>query len=93
MLCAWTEQLVDMKPKHLSLHFDGVRVSKNAIANAESHIAACEKAITEKNIVQSEDSPESASYLPRAGAGTRYSVQSCTTGARTFAGARQLHLL
>ena len=48
VLCAWTEQLVDMKPKHLSLHFDGVRVSKNAIANAESHIAACEKAITEK---------------------------------------------
>ena len=37
-----------MKPKHLSLRFDGVRVSKNVIANAESHIAACEKAITEK---------------------------------------------
>ena len=48
VLCAWTEQLIDMKPKHLSLHFDGVRVSKNVIANAESHIAACEKAIAEK---------------------------------------------
>ena len=48
VLCAWTEQLVDMKPKHLSLRFDGVCVSRNVIANADSRVAACEKAIADK---------------------------------------------
>ena len=47
VLHAWTKQLVDMKPKHISLHFDGVRVSKAVITDEDACIAASEKTIAD----------------------------------------------
>ena len=50
ILQAWTEHILatQTKPSHLSLHFDGVRVSRNVMEEAQRYIESCQKAIKEK---------------------------------------------
>ena len=45
---AWAEHVIALKPKHISLHFDGIRVSKEVASNVESHIEECQEVIKEK---------------------------------------------
>ncbi len=48
ILQAWLEHVLAMKPKHLSLHFDGIRVSKTIVDNVDSHLEQCQKVIKQK---------------------------------------------
>ena len=48
ILQAWAEHIVAMKPKHISLHFDGVRVSKEVATSVDSFIEQCQQVIKEK---------------------------------------------
>ena len=47
ILDAWTEHVLagPTTPKHLSLHFDGVRVSAEAISDTQEYINGCQEAI------------------------------------------------
>ena len=44
----WSEHVLRGSPKHLSLHFDRLRVSRDAIQNMDEYIRACEDAISSK---------------------------------------------
>ncbi|CAE7836607.1 unnamed protein product [Symbiodinium sp. CCMP2592] len=48
ILHAWTEHVLagPTKPRHLSLHFDGIRVSSDFISDMEDYIKGCQEAIT-----------------------------------------------
>ena len=48
ILHVWSEHVLRGSPKHLSLHFDGLRVSRDAIQNMDEYIRACEDAISSK---------------------------------------------
>ena len=48
ILQVWAEYAITLKPKHVSLHFDGIRLSKDVVDNVDSHIEQCQKIIMEK---------------------------------------------
>ena len=48
ILQAWTEHVYALKPKHLSLHFDGIRVSKSITSDMAACIEQCQKTIRDK---------------------------------------------
>ena len=50
ILQCWSEHVLrqDQKPLHVSLHFDGMRVSRNAIVDIPQFCKSCEKEIEEK---------------------------------------------
>ncbi|CAE7292816.1 unnamed protein product [Symbiodinium sp. CCMP2592] len=45
ILHVWSEYVLRGKPKHLSLHFDGLRVSTDAIENVDEYIRDCQEVI------------------------------------------------
>ncbi|CAE7650574.1 unnamed protein product [Symbiodinium sp. CCMP2592] len=45
---AWLEALCPLLPKHLSLHFDGVRIDRAAVEQNADLIQRCQKAIVDK---------------------------------------------
>ena len=49
VLRSWTDQGLNSpaRPKHVSLHFDGLRVSTNHVGNVQEYIKGCEKAAQE----------------------------------------------
>ena len=48
ILQVWAEHIIAMKPRHISLHFDGVRVSNEVASNVDSFIGQCQQVIKEK---------------------------------------------
>ena len=48
ILSAWVEVLLPLQPQHLSLHYDGVRLSKNVFEANSALCAKCEEAISQK---------------------------------------------
>ena len=48
ILHVWSEHVLRGRPKHLSLHFDGLRVSRDVIQNMDEYIRSCEEAISSK---------------------------------------------
>ena len=48
ILHVWSEHVLNGSPKHLSLHFDGLRVSTEAIQNTDEYIRACQDAISSR---------------------------------------------
>ena len=48
ILHVWSEHVLNGSPQHLSLHFDGLRVSTEAIQNTDEYIRACQDAISSR---------------------------------------------
>ena len=63
---AWTEYLITLRPPHLSLHFDGVRVSRSCASDVDKLISDCEKVIADKtgfNVKIAHKKPSSMTQL------------------------------
>ena len=48
ILDAWLSAICPMSPKHVSLHFDGVRIDRELVNNTPDLVAMCQRAILEK---------------------------------------------
>ncbi|CAE7445428.1 unnamed protein product [Symbiodinium sp. CCMP2592] len=48
ILQAWSEHVLMDNPKHLSLHFDGIRVSADKVQNSEDYIRKCQAAVKDR---------------------------------------------
>ncbi|CAE7220712.1 unnamed protein product [Symbiodinium sp. CCMP2592] len=48
ILQAWSEHVLMDNPKHLSLHFDGIRVSADKVQNSEDYIRKCQAVVKDR---------------------------------------------
>ena len=91
ILHVWSEHVLRGSPKHLSLHFDGLRVSRDAIQNMDEYIRACEDAISSKTPFNVKICGEEAWQFNSVGARRGDVGEQDNNVARSAQGTRQLH--